>query len=137
MVTPETPSRSRAPASLRASVQHQLKHSREGLVRWFLMDGRVILQSIRLHKSNSVPGLRLWILAHFGVRWLDTALVLSFFADALTPTRKKRKKERKEKKEKKERKKRKKGKERKKESGVKPPHSKKNQPCPVSALLLT
>jgi hypothetical protein len=98
------------------------------------MDGRVILQSIRLHKSNSVPGLRLWILAHFGVRWLDTALVLSFFADALTPTRKNRKKE---KEEKKERKKRKKGKERKKESGVKPPHSKKNQPCPVSALLLT
>src|ERR1043165_3520187 len=53
----------------------------------------------------------------FGVRWLDTALVLSFVADALTPTRKERKKKGKkeEKKERRKERKKKRKKEEKKE----------------------
>jgi hypothetical protein len=49
-------------------------------------------------KTNELLGVK--ETAYFGVRWLDTALVLSFVADALTPTRKKRKKEKKKRKKK-------------------------------------
>jgi sortase (surface protein transpeptidase) len=68
------------------------------------------------------------------VRWLDTALVLSFFAARAHANKKEKKERKKEKKRKKEkRRKERKEKKRKKESGVKPPHSKELRGSPNSS----